>query len=166
MRVNSWRQYQDGSRDSIWDIDEDYSNNKPCTSKWTGLNLQSELKQAFCHVLCLVMLGVKELLVHHREDLELWLLDLALIYAYFNEPSFMIVLCLWSCQDFSVHNSLFGHTVRSALRHPDSIFFFTFLIFTPKSIRSLAGDICGVTCVWYWGCWVMNLSSELSFFYR
>lgn len=51
--MNSQWQYQDGSWDSIWDIEEDYSNNKHCTSIWTGLNLQRESKPVF------VMVGVK-----------------------------------------------------------------------------------------------------------
>lgn len=124
MRVNSQWQYQDGSWDSIWDIDEDYSNNKHYTSIWTGLNLQSELKQAIlpCSLPCDVW--SKELLVHHREKLDLWLLGLALIYAYFSDfiihvylMSLVLTRFLCPQQFVCPYGALW-----SVLRHSDSTF--------------------------------------------
>lgn len=43
----------------------------------------------------------KTSLVHHRDNLELWLLGLALIYAYFSD--FIIPVHLMSFQDSSVY---------------------------------------------------------------
>lgn len=158
MRAYSWRQYQDGSWDSVWDIDEDYSNNKHCTSKWSGLNLQSELKQAFRHVLCLEMLGVKNC----------WCI-IGRIWSSVVVIGFGINLCVfqWTITHvrhvFGLDKISLSRTVCLATwcvvisTETSWLHLFTFLIFTREGIRSLAGDIC-----WRYLCLISRLLSDES----
>lgn len=100
--------------------------------------IHSELKQAFCRVFCLVMLWSKGLLVHRGENLELWLLGLALIYAYFS--------------DFIIHVYLMSLVLTWVLCPQQ-------FVWPHGALWSLLSQ-----CVWSWGLtWPHQVTSTATF---